>query len=269
MTSFPSRSGLSWPTPNGRLPLATVAFVLVGIALLVITAPMVEISVSQLVVAIPRFIDFVGHLIVWPDWSYLPQLGEKMLETIAIAFLASTIALLLSVPLSIFAAANTSPHPALYIAVRSLLSILRALPEMVWALVFVSAVGLGPLPGIMALALVTTGFMAKFFADAYEVVDAKPIEGVKAHGAGWLQTISFSHIPESLPDLVSSSLYLLDHNVRAATILGIVGAGGIGYDMVMAMRLFDYNRIILIVVAIYLVISLIDMASYAIRRRII
>lgn len=251
------------------IPLSLVVFLVILLGLMAITAPMVEFSVERIVTSIPKFAEFMGHLITWPDWSYLPQLGEKMLETVCIAFLASTIALILSIPLSILAAANTSPHPAIYIAVRSLLSLLRALPEMVWALVFVSAVGLGPLPGVMALALVTSGFMAKFFADAYEVVDTHPIEGVKAHGAGWLQTFSFSHVPEALPDLVSSSLYLLDHNVRSATILGIVGAGGIGYDMVMAMRLFDYDRIILIVAAIYLVISLIDVASSAIRRRII
>lgn len=264
-----SRPSLSWPTPSGRLPLWLVALIGGTVALLLLSAPLVEFTFERFFTAIPRFVEFLGHIIVWPDWSYLPRLAEKMLETIAIAFIASSIALLLSFPLSFLAAANTSPHPAVFVVVRNLLSLLRALPEMVWALVFVSAVGLGPLPGIMALAIVTTGFMAKFFAEAYEVVDVKPIEGVKAHGAGWLQTLSFGHVPMALPDLVTSSLYLLDHNVRAATILGIVGAGGIGYDMVMAMRLFDYDRIILIVLAIYLVISLIDLASHIIRRRVI
>lgn len=263
------RSSYSWPTPNGELPV----WLLLGAAalafLLGISAELVEISFERMVTALPKFFEFLSFIIVWPDWAYLPQLMEKMLETIAIAFIASSIALLLSFPLSFLAAANTSPHPIVYMVTRNILSLLRALPEMVWALVFVSAVGLGPLPGIMALAVVTTGFMAKFFAEAYEVVEPKPIEGVSAHGAGWLQTLSFGYVPESLPDLVSSSLYLLDHNVRAATILGIVGAGGVGYDMVMAMRLFDYDRIILIVLAIYGVISLIDWASMVIRRRII
>lgn len=263
------RTTYSWPTRNGELPVWLLVVAALLALLLGITAELVEISGERFLTAVPKFLDFMGYIVVWPDWAYLPRLLEKMLETVTIAFIASSIALVLSFPLGFLAAANTSPHPIVYMVVRNLLSLLRALPEMVWALVFVSAVGLGPLPGIMALAVVTTGFMAKFFAEAYEVVEPDPIEGVSAHGAGWLQTLSFGYVPEALPDLVSSSLYLLDHNVRAATILGIVGAGGIGYDMVMAMRLFDYDRIILIVLAIYLVISLIDWASTIIRQRII
>jgi phosphonate transport system permease protein len=152
---------------------------------------------------------------------------------------------------------------------RTLLSFMRALPELVWALVFVSAVGLGPLPGVMALAFVTVGFMGKFFAESIEVVDAKPIEGVEAHGAGWLQVRTFAYLPQAMPDFIGSTLYILDHNLRAAAILGLVGAGGVGYDMVMAMRLFDYDRILSIAVAIYLIVALLDRLSSHFRSRVI
>jgi phosphonate transport system permease protein len=146
---------------------------------------------------------------------------------------------------------------------------MRALPDLVWALVFVSAVGLGPLPGVMALAFVTVGFMGKFFAENIEVVNQDPVEGVAAHGANWLQLSTFAHLPQAVPDFIGSTLYILDHNLRASAILGLVGAGGIGYDLVMAMRLFDYDRLLPIALAIYLVVTLLDRMSDQIRSRVI
>jgi phosphonate transport system permease protein len=121
----------------------------------------------------------------------------------------------------------------------------------------------------MALALVTVGFMGKFFAEAIEVVDHKPVEGVAAHGAGWLQVRLFAMLPQALPDFIGTVMYILDHNLRAATILGLVGAGGIGYDLVMSMRLFQYDRLMLIALAIYLVVTLLDRLSDQLRSRII
>ncbi|MBI5419992.1 MAG: phosphonate ABC transporter, permease protein PhnE [Deltaproteobacteria bacterium] len=258
-----------WPTRNGLPPLAAVVGLLVVAGGLVRSAPLAEIDFVHLVRSIPRMVDFIGHILIVPDWAYLPELGKKMLETIEMTLLGTGIALGLSLPLGILAAKNTSPHPAVFHAVRSLLSFMRALPELVWALVFVSAVGLGPLPGVMALAFVTVGFMGKFFAEAIEVVDARPVEGVSAHGAGWLQLRTFAHLPQAMPDFIGSTMYILDHNLRAASILGLVGAGGIGYDMVMAMRMFDYDRILLIALAIYAVVTLLDRASDRFRARVI
>lgn len=146
---------------------------------------------------------------------------------------------------------------------------MRALPELVWALVFVSAVGLGPLPGIMALSFVTVGFMGKFFAESIEVVDQRQVEGVVAQGASWLQLRTFAHFPQAFPDFVGTVMYVLDHNLRAAAILGLVGAGGIGYDLVMAMRMFDYNRLLPIALSIYIVVTLLDRASDHFRMRMI
>jgi phosphonate transport system permease protein len=213
--------------------------------------------------------EFAGHLLVLPDWAYLPVLGEHLLQTLEMTFLATSIALVISLPLGVLAAANASPHPAVFHATRTLLTLMRALPELVWALVFVSAVGLGPLPGIMALSFVTVGFMGKFFAESIEVVDQRQIEGVVAHGAGWLQLRTFAHFPQAFPDFVGTVMYILDHNLRAAAILGLVGAGGIGYDLVMAMRMFDYDRLLPIALSIYVVVTLLDRTSDRFRRRLI
>lgn len=258
-----------WPTPSGLPPLPVVASLCAVLGAMWFTASLVEVDFVRLAGSLGKMAAFAGHFFVTPDWAYLPQLLGKMLETIEMTVLATAIALVVSLPLGVLAARNATPHIVVYRVVRDLLSLMRALPELVWALVFVSAVGLGPLPGVMALALVTVGFMGKFFAEAIEVVDHKPVEGVQAHGAGWLQVRLFAMLPQALPDFVGTVMYILDHNLRAATILGLVGAGGIGYDLVMAMRLYQYDRLILIALAIYLVVTLLDRLSGQLRSRII
>lgn len=264
-----SSSRLCWPTPNGLPALAPTAVLGVCILLLAFSASAVELDLVRLFGAIPRMFEFAGHLLVLPDWEYLPQLATNMLQTLEMTFLATSIALVVSLPLGVLAAANASPHPAVFHVTRNLLTLMRALPELVWALVFVSAVGLGPLPGIMALAFVTVGFMGKFFAESIEVVDQRQIEGVVAHGAGWFQLRTFAHFPQAFPDFVGTVMYILDHNLRAAAILGLVGAGGIGYDLVMAMRMFEYDRLLPIALSIYVVVTVLDRTSDQFRRRLI
>jgi phosphonate transport system permease protein len=264
-----SSSTLCWPTPSGLPALAPTVALAAGILLLASSAATAEIDVVRIVGAVPRLLDFVGYLFVVPDWSYLPALALNMLQTIEMTFLATSIALVISLPLGILAAKNASPHPLVFHVTRNLLSWMRALPELVWALVFVSAVGLGPLPGIMALSFVTVGFMGKFFAESIEVVEQRQVEGVLAHGAGWFQLRTFAHFPQAFPDFIGTVMYILDHNLRAAAILGLVGAGGIGYDMVMAMRMFEYDRILPIALAIYVVVTLLARASDQFRTRII
>lgn len=258
-----------WPTPNGLLPLPLVGGVLALLCMLWLTAPIVEVDFVRLFGSGGKMLNFAGQMFVTPDWAYVPQLLAKMLETIEMTVLATAIAIVISLPLGILAARNATPHVAVYRLTRDLLSLMRALPELVWALVFVSAVGLGPLPGVMALAFVTVGFMGKFFAESIEVVDHKAVEGVRAHGAGWFQVRLFAMLPQALPDFVGTVMYILDHNLRAATILGLVGAGGIGYDLVMSMRLFQYERLLLIALSIYLVVTVLDRASDSLRSRII
>ena len=258
-----------WPTPSGLPPLPLVGGVLGLFALLWLTAPIVEIDFIHLFASIGKMFHFAHEMFVKPDLSYVPRLLTKMLETIEITLLGTAIALVISLPLGVLAARNATPHPLVYRFTRDLLSLMRALPELVWALVFVSAVGLGPLPGVMALAFVTVGFMSKFFAEAIEVVDQKAVEGVRAHGAGWLQVRLFAMLPQALPDFVGTVMYILDHNLRAAAILGLVGAGGIGYELVMSMRLFQYNHLLLIALSIYIVVTALDRSSDRLRSRII
>jgi len=258
-----------WPTPNGRPPTAAIVGLIATVALLAMSATTVEMSFLKIIASMPRMFDFMGHLLVTPDWDYLPQLVEKMLQTVEMTLLGTAIAVLISMPMGILAAKNSSPHPVVYRLMRDLLSFIRALPELVWALVFVSAVGLGPLPGVMALAFVTVGFMGKFIADSIEVVSPHAIEGLNATGCTHWQSIFYAMLPQAVPDFIGSLLYILDHNLRAATVLGLVGAGGIGYDMVMSMRLFNYERIGMIAFSIYLLVTLLDRLSDVLRQRAI
>lgn len=260
---------LCWPTRNGLPSPVVIGGLGLSLVLLLLSAPYAEIDLYRLFHSIPAMISFIQRLFVIPEWDYLPQLAVNMLQTLEMTALATAIALLISLPIGFLAAKNTSPHALVFHFSRSLLSAMRALPELVWALVFVSAVGLGPLPGIMALAFVTVGFMGKFFAESIEVVNDRPVEGVAAHGAGWMQLRMFAYLPQALPDFIGTTLYILDHNLRAAAILGLVGAGGIGYDMVMAMRLFDYDRLLLIAASIYVVVTLLDRLSDNFRMRVI
>ncbi len=258
-----------WPTPNRKPPFVVVLSIVLPMAVLSLTASTLNITTNKVINTLPRLLDFTQHLWVMPDWQYLPKLGEKMLETVEMTLLATALALIISMPLGILAAKNASPHPWIFRLTRDLLSFIRALPELVWALVFVSALGLGPLPGIMALSLVTVGFMGKFIAESIEVVDAKAIEGLESTGCNKFQSILYAMLPQAVPDFIGSLLYILDHNLRAASILGLVGAGGIGYDMVMSMRLFNYERIGMIALSIYALVTLLDRLSDVFRQKAI
>lgn len=264
-----SRWPRHWPTKNGLPTREIIFFVVISIIILLATAPLVEFNPITIVKSTGNFFSFVSKLVTIPEWSYVPTLSYKMLETIAMGFLSTVFACCFSLPLGILAARNSSPLPIVFHTVKNLLSLMRALPEIVWALLFVSALGLGPFPGILALTFVTTGFMGKFFAESIEVVDVGMIEGVEATGANWLQKVLFSMLPQAMPDFIGTTLYILDNTIRSATVLGFVGAGGIGFELISSIRLFNYSRLILIILAIYLMVTILDYLSTQLRSYII
>lgn len=245
--------------------LSALAVILV----LAAAAPLADVRPGYLIASLGRLGGFLANFMVMPDWAYVGTVLDKLLETVEMAFLGTLIAAVLSVPVGILAARNATPHPAISHSLRALLTLMRSMPELMWALVFVSAVGLGPLPGVVALGFVTVGFLGKFLAESIEAVPDRAVEGVAAHGANRMQIRFFALLPAAWPDFIAVLFYVFDHNVRAATILGLVGAGGLGYDMTMAMRLFRYERLILIVLAIYLAVTILDRLSDRLRARVI
>ncbi len=203
-----------------------------------------------------------------PDFSSFNNLIKAMIETIEIAFLGTFIAIALSIPVGLFSARNLAPNYLVFLVARIVTIFFRAIPEFIIAMILVIAVGFGAMPGILALGLHTMGFLAKFYAEDIEHVNRGPIEALKSSGASKGQIISFAIIPQIIPSFVANNLYILDRNVRMATMLGIVGAGGIGYELQSSFRMFEYEKVSAIVIIIFFTIFLIDNLSSFIRSKI-
>jgi phosphonate transport system permease protein len=213
------------------------------------------------------FGDILGRMLP-PDFSNLKNLTYAMLETIEIAFLGTFIAIVLSIPVGLFSARNLAPNYIVFLTARIFTVFFRAIPEFIIAMILVIAVGFGAIPGVLALGLHTMGFLAKFYAEDIEHVNKGPIEALKSSGASKRQIISFAIIPQIIPSFVANNLYILDRNIRMATMLGIVGAGGIGYELQSSFRMFEYQKVSAIIIIIFITIFLIDHLSSYIRSKI-
>jgi phosphonate transport system permease protein len=204
-----------------------------------------------------------------PDFSNFDKLLLSMLETVEMAFLGTLLAITLSIPFGFLSASNVSPNYPIYIVCRIITIFSRAVPEFIMAMILVIAVGFGAVPGVLALGFHTMGFLAKFYAEAIEHVDPGPGEALSSMGASQMQVLAFAIVPQVLPSFIGNNLYILDRNVRMATMLGIVGAGGIGYELQSSFRMFNYPRVSAIIILIFLTIYAIDMASSYIRKRVL
>jgi len=170
----------------------------------------------------------------------------------------TALAVVLSLPLALMSASNTSPHPVLYQTFRTVLSALRSVPELIMGIIFVAAVGFGALPGVLALAMHSTGMVAKFYAEAIEHVDPRPIEAARAAGASSFQVVTHAVLPQVLPQLADITIYRWEYHFRASTVLGIVGAGGIGFELIAALRIIKYDQVSAILIAILLCVLVVD-----------
>jgi phosphonate transport system permease protein len=209
-----------------------------------------------------------GQDFLRPDFSDWRIYAAQMWLTIEIALWGTALALVIALPLGLLASRNVSPE-WIRRPVRWLLDILRSLPDLVLGTVFVVAVGLGPFAGVMALALNTGGVLGKLFSEAVEAIDPGPVEGVRATGAGPLQEIVWGVVPQVTPLWASYGLYRFESNARAATVLGLIGAGGIGQVLIDAVNSFAYAQVGAISVVIVIAVSCIDLLSQAIRKRLI
>ena len=227
-----------------------------------------EIDFVKLVSDSSKYFGDILSRMLPPDLSNLNQLIYAMFETIEIAFLGTFIAIILSIPLGLFSARNLAPNYFIYITCKTIVIFFRAIPEFIIAMILVIAIGFGAMPGVLALGLHTMGFLAKFYAEDIEHINKGPIDALKSSGATKSQIISFGVIPQILPSFVANNLYILDRNVRMATMLGIVGAGGIGYELQSSFRMFEYERVSAIIILIFVTIFLIDHFSALIRSKI-
>jgi phosphonate transport system permease protein len=205
---------------------------------------------------------------LFPDFRYWRTYLDLMLETVQMAVWGSALSVVLAVPFGLLSSSNIAPSWLVF-PVRRLMDAFRAINELVFALIFVAAVGLGPLAGVLALVIHTTGTLAKLFSEAVEAIDPRPVEGIKATGAPKVQEIVYGVVPQVLPLWISYSLYRFEANVRAATVLGIVGAGGIGMSLSEALRGFDYSAGSAILIIILITVSLLDIFGSLLRKVVI
>jgi len=198
-------------------------------------------------------------------WDYC----QAMLETLAMAFLGTIIAAVIAVPLGFLGAKNIVPNWIFHFTLRRFFDAFRGVDGLVWALIFVSAVGLGPFAGVLAIAAGDMMVLGKLFAEAIENVDKKPVEGVRASGGADLHVVRLGVFPQVLPVMASHVLYFFESNVRSATILGIVGAGGIGLQLSDRIRINNWQQAAFIILMILVTVAVIDAISRRIRARLI
>lgn len=226
-----------------------------------------QLSWGELANGMPQIGDFLARSVP-PDWSMLSRLWAPALETVQIAIWGTLLSVLLALPLSFVAANNLHGWHWLRRITRQFLNVVRSINELILALVFVSAVGLGPFPGVLALALHGMGMLGKFFAEAIEEIDGGPLQALRSAGASPLQVIAFGVIPQAITAWIAVVLYRFEVNLRSATVLGMVGAGGLGFELVASLKLFRYQETATCIIVITAMVILADLISNGLRSRI-
>ena len=239
-----------------------------GAALLLLAVAWhIDADPARLVRGLPWMWDFVRRMVP-PDFRVLPAALRGAVGTIEIAFLGTALAAALAVPLGFLSARNVAP-PALYYVVRTALNFFRSIDTLVYALLFVAAVGLGPFPGMLAVVAYTTTSLAKLYSETIEGIEPGPVDAIRATGATRLQVLRFGILPQVLPLFLSYVLYRFESNVRAATVLGFVGAGGIGLYLQTYLRMIDYPAASTVLLVTVVMVMLVDFASARIRARLV
>ena len=270
-TARPSGAPGAVPAPPTRpLVQRAIDFVVWGGVILFLISSFGPVDMGHL----PRLISKSHNMrefavdFVHPDFSDWRRYVAQMWLTVQIALWGTVLAVLIAIPFGLACARNLSPiwlqQPA-----RFLMNILRSIPDLVIGELFIVAVGLGPFAGVMALAINTGGVLAKLFSEAVESIDPQPVEGVRATGAAPLQAIVWGVIPQVAPLWTSFALYRFESNARSATVLGLIGAGGIGQVLFDSLNGYAYRQVGAIVVVIVVAVSLIDLLSQAMRSRLI
>jgi phosphonate transport system permease protein len=260
-----------------RRQSALVAAVVIGLALL--AARVGEVNVANLVDNISNFTSYFGRIMPKlsvahfgadvADWYWnLTGWLKLLLDTILIAYLATLIGALGAFATAPLAAANLAPSVALRWSIKRIFEFCRTVPDLVFALMFVAAFGLGPLAGILAISIHTFGTLGKLFTEALENIDMKPVEGVRSTGSRFIETVRFGAIPQVMSTFASYTLLRFEINVRSGSVVGMVGAGGIGQDLFVAIRKFYYTDVSAILLMIIICVAAIDLITERIRHRL-
>lgn len=228
----------------------------------------VGFSIGEIIENLTRGERVVGELLR-PNWAFVSQTVGPLLETINMAIIASVIGCGVALPAAFLASRVSTPNRLTYLVDRSILNVIRSLPDLLYALVFVTAIGIGPLAGILALILFNLGVTAKLLSETIDGVDPGPIEAAWAGGAARTQMISTAILPQVLPNYVAYALYVFELNVRASTVIGFVGAGGLGFLLQVQLSFFRYENVAVIIIELFVAVFLIELVSLRLRRRLV
>ncbi|NEQ96000.1 MAG: phosphonate ABC transporter, permease protein PhnE [Cyanothece sp. SIO2G6] len=239
---------------------------LIILAIIIASFFVVELlNVERMAEGIPAIFNLLGEMMP-PDFSRFPRWVEPIWDTLAMSVAGTAIAVGLSLPLSLLAARNTTPHPIIFHTARTILNITRAIPELILGMILVAAVGFGKLPGTLALGLHSVGMVGKFFAEAIELSDPEPVEAARSVGATEPQVIVHSILPQVLPQMADVTFYRWEYNFRASMVLGAVGAGGIGLEIISALRILQYQQVSALLIVVLVMVTLVDSLSNYLRK---
>ncbi|HLH95956.1 MAG TPA: phosphonate ABC transporter, permease protein PhnE [Xanthobacteraceae bacterium] len=264
--------GLGRPTMTNSWGRALAIALYFAAALLVVAIVaqaliVVEARPQDLITGIHGMADIIRRSMP-PDFSRFPSTLWPTLQTVDIALFGTAIGIVIALPLALLAAVNMTPSRYAYYGARGIIGFTRAVPDLVWALLFVTAVGLGPFPGGLALGVHSVGMLGRLFAETIEQMDMAPIQALELTGARRVQVFTHGIIPTILPSLLGISLYRLDENIRSSLVLGFVGAGGIGFQLLTAMNLFQYQEVSLLLIIIFVIVLGAERISAALRERL-
>lgn len=230
--------------------------------------PGTEFSLTEFVEGLPSILQLFRHMFP-PDFKILKELLWPLIETLQIGIVSTIIASAIAFPVGFLAAANTSPHRIIYTIMRAILNVFRGVSEIIWGLFFVVAVGLGSFAGVLSLVIFSVGAIGKLISEALESVDPRPVEAIRSTGASNWKVFLYGVWPQVIPLYLSYCLYYWDHNTRQATILGFVGAGGIGYTLFVSLMMYEFEQATAQIIVMVLLITAIDRFCWFLRRRII
>jgi phosphonate transport system permease protein len=266
----PGRVDQATPPARVRRPSAWSFALLAAVGALVLHGYSAGAKVDPVTLAegAGRLGDFLAEAFP-PDLHRLEAILRSLLLTFEMALLGTIIGVVFSVPLAVGAARNTTPHRLVYAACRGLISLFRTIPDLVWGLVFVIAVGLGPQAGVLAIAVDVMGFCGRFFAESIEEVDPGVVESLRSTGATERSILAGAVLPTCLPSFVATSMFALESSTRSSVVLGLVGAGGIGIELAVSMQLLRYDEALTIILSIFAVVLVVERVSSSLRRRLI
>ncbi|WP_141500675.1 phosphonate ABC transporter, permease protein PhnE [Paenibacillus luteus] len=261
-----TNKSLPHPKPPSKLKHYLTAAIV--ILLLWGSSVQTEATMGELIEGFPNMFDLLAEMFP-PKWTYFDNIVGAMLETIRMALIGTTIGAILAIPVALLSASNITKSWWLRHPVRFVLNLIRTIPDLLLAAIFVAIVGIGPLPGTMALAVFSLGLIAKLSYEALESIDRGPLEAMTAVGAGSLQQIWYAVIPQIQAHFMSFTLYTFEINVRAAAVLGLVGAGGIGHYYEITLGFLEYDKTCVIILFTLGIVLLIDYSSTKLREKLL